>query len=690
MNKVININFQGSIIPIEESASELLRSYVESLRSYFAEETGRDEIINDIESRIAELFLDRLKKGAVCITDNDVKEITAGIGHPEDLEAAEADVKSAEEKHYQRQQQTGNSSGHSSNKEEPKHLYRSANNQIIGGVAAGLANYLGIDPSIIRVIFAFCLLAGFGILLYLILWAVLPEKQLSDDANIKRRLFRNPDEKKLGGVASGLAAYFNIDVWIPRVIFLLPIILGAAGSIFRHSWFGDFDVFHDFVFSGFGGTLFIIYIVLWAVLPEATTAAEKLQMRGEKVDLESIKKTVNDELQNLKGKAESWSKDAGARAKEKAGMMKKDISESVSNFSSQTSGAVRNSRSGLGHAIGTLVKIFVFTIMGFIILGLLIGLAGLITAAITGNDIKNYVLDGTWENVLAWGTILLFFGAPVIGLLVWMIRALRGVRSRNPYLGYTFGFLWVIGWVCVFALVSLLGRDFSSKATKEETMQIATPSGNKLYVKVDGYEDEDLLSDWKHNGGWPRFNKKEDSIFSNNLRVKVLPSKDSAYHVKTIRIANGKDFANAEQNAGAIHYNISQQDSILHLDKYLVMARKDKFRNQQVLIVLEVPIGKKIELDEQIDHFDWHNVEINSRKGLYVSVHDRWDDDDDQWETGTEYKMSPNGLQLSDSAVIKRKEKDSSDYGVDIDKKGIHVHAREENDDTDSTGNNNN
>ena len=64
MKKIININFHSRVIPIEESAYEILQQYISSLRRYFANEEGRDEIINDIESRIAELFFERLKKGA--------------------------------------------------------------------------------------------------------------------------------------------------------------------------------------------------------------------------------------------------------------------------------------------------------------------------------------------------------------------------------------------------------------------------------------------------------------------------------------------------------------------------------------------------------------------------------------------------------------------------------------------------
>jgi hypothetical protein len=94
MKKVININFQGRVIPIEESAYDMLKQYVESLRKFFANEEGRDEIINDIEGRIAELFGESLKKGSTCITDDDVNHIIESMGRPEDFEGEEGKVQS--------------------------------------------------------------------------------------------------------------------------------------------------------------------------------------------------------------------------------------------------------------------------------------------------------------------------------------------------------------------------------------------------------------------------------------------------------------------------------------------------------------------------------------------------------------------------------------------------------------------
>src|ERR1700710_2462439 len=89
MKKIININFHSRVVPIEETAYEILQQYVESLRRYFANEEGRDEIINDIENRFAELFSEFLKKGANCVTDADVNTIITSMGRPEDFEQDE-------------------------------------------------------------------------------------------------------------------------------------------------------------------------------------------------------------------------------------------------------------------------------------------------------------------------------------------------------------------------------------------------------------------------------------------------------------------------------------------------------------------------------------------------------------------------------------------------------------------------
>ena len=89
MKKIININLAGRVIPIEDAAYETLQRYIESLRRYFAAEEGRDEIINDIESRIAELMNDKVRRGTDAVTESDIQEIINTMGRVEDFEQAE-------------------------------------------------------------------------------------------------------------------------------------------------------------------------------------------------------------------------------------------------------------------------------------------------------------------------------------------------------------------------------------------------------------------------------------------------------------------------------------------------------------------------------------------------------------------------------------------------------------------------
>src|ERR1700754_2586038 len=175
MKKIININFHSRVIPIEESAYEILQQYIESLRRYFANEEGRDEIIGDIENRFAELFSETLKKGAACITDADVNTIIASMGRPEEFEGEVGPQPEASNS-------AGGQGGTSAQPnwqygaEEPRRLFRSDNEKILGGVCGGLANYLRLDPAIVRIIFVLITFGwGAGFLLYIVLWIVLPK-----------------------------------------------------------------------------------------------------------------------------------------------------------------------------------------------------------------------------------------------------------------------------------------------------------------------------------------------------------------------------------------------------------------------------------------------------------------------------------------------------------------------------------
>src|SRR5215213_11291717 len=175
MKKIININLSGRVIPIEDSAYESLQRYIESLRRYFAHEEGRDEIINDIESRIAELMNDKIRIGATVVTEADMEEIIASMGRVEDFEAADAETASTTAASGQSTTSTSQTSYY-----KPRgRLYRDRSDKILGGVCSGVANYLNLDPTIVRLIFAIIAFGGgFGFFLYILMWIFVPAKDL--------------------------------------------------------------------------------------------------------------------------------------------------------------------------------------------------------------------------------------------------------------------------------------------------------------------------------------------------------------------------------------------------------------------------------------------------------------------------------------------------------------------------------
>ena len=193
MKKTLTVNLGGTVFHIDEGAYRLLDNYLSNLKIHFRKEAGADEIIDDIERRISELFAEKLTAGSQVITITDVEEVIARMGKPEDMEAE--------------------------NDSEPS----------VGNATR---------------------------------------------TTIHRRLYRNPDDKLLGGVISGMAAYLGWDVTLLRLLLLVVLICGV-------------------------GTLIPVYIVCWLVIPEARTAAEKLSMRGEAVTVENIGKTVTDGFEKV-------------------------------------------------------------------------------------------------------------------------------------------------------------------------------------------------------------------------------------------------------------------------------------------------------------------------------------------------------------------------------------------------------
>ncbi len=642
MKKIISINLSGQVIPIEDSAYQQLQDYLASLRRYFAQEEGRDEIINDIESRIAELMTEELRKGASHITDEHVQLIIGTIGRPQDFEGAEADQDTYTE------QNSGSS--YSSTSYATKRLYRNSSDKFLGGVCSGLAAYINIDPAIVRILFAIITLGGLGIglLAYVLLWIIVPAKDLEGFRG--KRLYRNPDDRVFGGVAGGLAAYFNRATWEMRLIFAAPLLLNIIfSSLNVFTWDNAFNVFPNVFFGSITSTFILVYFILWIVLPEARTQYQKMEMRGEAVDLNSIKQKVQEGLSSMGDKVKNWSKEVNQDAKDFGERMKTFGTDRSRDIGRDINASLNRSTHGIAHAIGVLFKVFFFIIVGSIAFGLLVAFIALLFGGAAWWPVNNFLWTSESQLWYAWGTVIFFLLVPLIALITWLVRRIMRIRSGNRYLGWTFGFLWTIGWVAATLLASSIARDFKYYEQADAvSTPVSQPTSGKMIVTVTqpelAYEG---TFGWLADEQWDGWDMTPDTLHLAWVNIDVAKSEDSLYHVEIRKFGFGRTESVARERAASIAYSVRSVDSLLDLGNGFAIGRSNKYRGQRVEVLIKVPVGKKIRFSENVRR-KLYNKELTigrSRRGTIRRM--EWRENSGAWwQSDVDYTMQVDGTLL--------------------------------------------
>lgn len=660
MNKVININFQGRILPIEEQAYEILKQYIESLRVYFANEEGRDEIINDIECRVAELCDERLKKGEVCMNETSINLIITSIGRPADFEAQDGfeQTASGAANNSAAGATPNNANNNGTNAEAfgattQKRLYRDEHNKILGGVCSGIANYFGLEPLLVRVLWIF--LVGVNVLGYLILWIAVPSSSDKEVGGVRKRLFRDIDNKIIGGVCAGLSKYFGIRVGIVRILFLIPFIRFIFNfkhiHLFQFWDSPDFPNFFDITFSP--GAVFV-YIVLWLVLPEAKTSADKLEMVGEKVDLNSIKNTIQNDMEGFSKRAQSWGSEFYKKNKQTNAASAENEDSNPSTSSANLHRDPKGILYFVGKFIRIIVKIFVYFILAVVGIAVLAALFGLGVAGTSLLPLKGFIIEDGMQSYALYGVILFFLWVPVVAIATNLIRRIAGYKKSNKWIRISFISLWSFGWVCFFYFLSSLGNSFSKHNVPfEQNLSLSNPTIDFLEVTTSPalkYYEEDTFE----LTPFDRYNN-EDSFFVRNLRVRIVQSKTDSFQVHIVKLSNGKTVKAANENANNINFSITQVDSALYLDRGIAITKQNKFRNQHVIMTIAVPVGKRI----KISNNNWQQVNVkinrngirsNSVRGVDAGWYDEWNEPWDgasyPFEKGAEYLMTDDGLKL--------------------------------------------
>lgn len=487
------------------------------------------------------------------------------------------------------------------------------------------------------------------------MWIFLPSRNLEGYKG--KRLFRNPDEKQLGGVCSGIAAYFGKETRIIRLIFAAPLILSILNGILRH---GDSWFFPNFMFGSLTGTFIATYIILWIVLPEAISPYEKMEMHGQPVDLNSIRNNVQNSMGDVKERVKDWSKEVADSAS-KLGQSGKAYGQ---NFGREFGTAAGRGARGLGYGIAMGIKIIFLIVFGTIIFSLFVALLALVFSGYAFAPFNNFLWTSDNQQFLAWGTLLLFIGAPIVGGVVWLVRTILNVTTPGKYLNYLFGGLWACGWVFLVLTVSSISKDFKRSQTVETPAVISQPGKGKLLITVSQPELE-----YKGDFSWMRnrdnringFSMTKDTLKISDINLQFEKSDDSLYHVSISKQALGSTDEEALARTNKIQYTVSSQDSVLDLPSGYAIDKSAKYRLQHVTVVISVPVGRKIQIDESVfQKLNPMDINIEADGNRIRRVHrERFRY---EYESGIEYTMDADGdLESDNGTVISQKNNSKND-----------------------------
>jgi phage shock protein PspC (stress-responsive transcriptional regulator) len=488
MNKTVTINISGIIFHIEEEAYDKLSKYLSTIRGYFRDTEGRDEIMADIEARIAEMLKEKTSALKQVVLMKDVDEVMEAMGKPEDF-AGEGQPHSEERK-----------------SEEPAGHHRR-----------------------------------------------------------RRRVFRDPDNKMVGGVCSGISAYFDIDpVWL-RLAWVVVTLLGGAGIL--------------------------IYIIMWIVIPVARTTAEKLEMRGEEVNINNIKRNFDEEMDQMKKKFKDFEQEAKAFGRSfRKGGERRDGAERFGDFITST----------FGSAFRVIAKIFAFFLI-IICAALIVALVGsLFGFGMINNMSINHFFDLVFNSPgqadLAVVGLLFAAGVPLVMLIYGGVRALFQIKERNRMVRYSAAGLWLVGLLILIYVGVSVGGDFTERSHVSKEIQLHQPGCDTLFLRASRSENEGLAdeADWDHSPGWSFVSESGEQIRIRFPRLKIEQSEDTNFHVIVTTYANGFDEGLAQARAKKIRYDVHQKDSVVEFPTFFEISKQDKWRDQEVHIVVYVPKGKMV------------------------------------------------------------------------------------------------
>ena len=507
MNKTVNINLAGIFFHIDEDAYLKLQRYLEAIKRSFTDSQGRSEIIADIEARIAELFSERVQNEKQVIRIKEVDEVISVMGQPEDYLVDDEIFE-----------------------DEPQPSYRAKS-----------------TPS--------------------------------------KKLFRDTENSYISGVSSGLGHYFGIDaIWI-RLAWIL-LIFGA-------------------------GTGIILYILLWILVPEAKTTAEKIMMTGKPVNISNIEKKIKDGFETVTDTVSG---------------VAKNVSDSVSNAAKNVdvkkgANSIKSSSRTFFDALGDVIMFFFKVLSKFIgvlliiigastLIGLIIGLfsIGVVDIIhIPGLDLVDLANTG---NTPIWLVSLLTFfvvGIPFFFLFYLGLKILiNNLKSIGSIAKFSLLGLWFIS---IIALIVIGIRQASEHAFEEihiERTELPITANDTLSIRM--LDNDNLGSKFYTSNDFKLTHDENGNkiIYSSEIDIFVKSTTDSVASIALEKSADGRDFDKAIERAKNIKYDFDFANNTLSLDSYFTINPEDKFSDQEVTIVLYLPENSTVYFNNTTEAFLEH------------------------------------------------------------------------------------
>ena len=468
------------------------------------------------------------------------------------------------------------------------------------------------------------------------------EEQFSySEEKIKRRLFRNPDEKAIGGVCSGLAAYFDIDtVWVRLAMFLL---------IF------------------FGGLSLWVYIILWIIIPQAKTTADKFAMRGEAANINTIFKSFKDEAEDVKNR---FAKQSKRQYREVHDTVRENLSHARSNGAH-----VLNT---LFNIMGRLIGLFLIIIGAMLLFTYVAALLG-ISVSDSNNDVshwKSVIFGSSSDYALAILAFIIVLGIPIFMLLYGGIKLLFKIRYSNRWLNLSMGIIWAIGLFIGLYITVVTIKEFGENSRLKETF-VLHGVGDTLRIKLNpatvqlksmNYENADDLENYitNHHGDNYTFGEANKGLsIIGNPEINVVEGNSDSVELVISRESRGNGKKEANENAKSIKYSYQQVNNELIFDEIFVVAMGAKFRAQEVNIKIKVPKGKVVYFDKSIKYL-LEDIDNTSNTWTGDMVSRRW-------------IMTEKGLKCIDCNDLETHD-DKDDFNkekVTINEDGIEVNGKE-------------